>query len=76
MILETRKARFLDWALAPDWLTFEQACFLPGWNADQMAEIIREDGVDLDDDGRIEKQSLYEFQEALLDVLNFVPSGA
>ncbi len=76
MIFETRKARFLDWALAPDWLTVEQARFLSGWSADQMAEIIRENGVDLDDAGRIEKQSLAEFQEAMLDVLQFAPSNA
>ena len=71
VILETRKARFLDWAFAPEWLTVEQACFLSGWDAVSMAEIIREDGVDLDDAGRIEKQSLYEFQEALAKVLHW-----
>jgi hypothetical protein len=75
VILRTRTARFLDWAFAPQWLTFEQACFLSGWNADQMNEIIRENGVDLDDAGRIEKQSLYEFQEALVDTLNLAPSN-
>jgi hypothetical protein len=69
--METRVATVVDWLFAPDWLTFEQACFLSGWDADQMVEIIREDGVDLDDAGRIEKQSLREFQEALLDVLNW-----
>ena len=66
-------ATLVDWLYAEAWLTFSQACFLSGWNADQMAEIIRENGVDLDDAGRIEKQSLYEFQEALLDVLNLAP---
>jgi hypothetical protein len=41
-----------------------------------MAEIIREGGVDLDDAGRIEKQSLLEFQEVMLDVLNCCPSSS
>lgn len=72
--LETRKARFLDWVSFPDWLTLDQACFLTGWNADQMNEIIRENGVDLDDAGLIEKQSLYEFQGALADALSLAPS--
>lgn len=47
---------------------------LSGWNADQMAEVIKENGVDLDDAGRIEKQSLADFQEAMLDVLNWCPT--
>ncbi|MCP4602576.1 MAG: hypothetical protein GY847_19020 [Proteobacteria bacterium] len=58
----SRIATLVDWLYAEAWLTFDQACFLSGWNADQMAEIIRENGVDLDDAGRIEKQSLLELQ--------------
>ncbi len=36
-----------------------------------MLQIVAEDNVDLDDDGLIEKQSLREFQEALIEVLNW-----
>jgi hypothetical protein len=36
-----------------------------------MVEIIEQDGVDLDDVGLIEKQSLREFQEACIEVLNW-----
>ena len=71
-----RIATPVDWLFAPEWLTIEQACFLSGLDAATMAKIIREDGVDLDDDGRIEKQSLLEFQEAMLDVLNWCPSSS
>jgi hypothetical protein len=74
VILETRTARFLDWVFAPNWLTVAEACFLSGWSSDQIAEIIAEGEVDLDDDGLIEKQSLYEFQGALADALDLAPS--
>jgi hypothetical protein len=42
-----------------DWLTFEQACFLSGWNED---EIIDEGDVDLNLERLIEKRSLKEFK--------------
>jgi hypothetical protein len=53
------------WYEAPEWLSIEQACCLSGWDWDSMLEIINEGGVDLNADGRIEKRSLYEFQECL-----------
>ena len=71
-----RIATAVDWIFAPEWLSIEQACFLSGFDPATMAEIIRENGVDLDGAGRIEKQSLAEFQEALLDVLSLAPSVA
>ena len=61
----------VDWLLAPDWLAFEEACFLTGWDTASMLVIISEGGVDLDNDGLIDKQSLYEFQEALALVLHW-----
>jgi hypothetical protein len=69
--IQTRVATIVDWLFAPDWLSIEEACFLSGWDHDTMLEIIDEDNVDLDDDGRIEKQSLYEFQECLALVLHW-----
>ena len=70
-VLQARVATTVDWLFAPDWLTVEEACFLSGWDLNSMLEIIAEDGVDLDDEGLIEKQSLYEFQECLALVLHW-----
>jgi hypothetical protein len=53
-----------DWLFCLDWLTLEQACYLSGWGEDAMLQIIDEGGVDLNTGGLIEKQSLWEFQEA------------
>ena len=66
-----RIASLADWLFSPDWLTFEQVCFLFGWNADEMREIIGEGGVDLNLEGLIEKRSLREFNECLAMVLHW-----
>ena len=71
VVQETRTARLLDWVLAPAWLTFEEACFLSGWDQSSMLEIITDGGVDLNDAGLIEKRSLWEFQEALVLMLHW-----
>jgi hypothetical protein len=55
---------------APDWLSIEQACRLTGWDEKSMQEIIDEGGVDLNEQGLIEKQSLYDFQGCLAQVLH------
>jgi len=54
----------VDWASAPRWLSIEVACFLSGHDRTAVLEIIDADGVDLDDQGRIEKESLWQFLEA------------
>jgi len=64
-----RIATSVDWLFDPEWLTIEQACFLSGFDISTMAEIVEQDGVDLNDTGLIEKQSLWEFQETLVEVL-------
>jgi hypothetical protein len=61
---QARIATPVDWAFAPQWLSFDEACFLSGHDPDEMLEIIDVDGVDLDDEGRIGKQSLRHFVEA------------
>ena len=66
-----RVAFATDWLFFPDWLTLEQACYLSGWDEATMREIIDEDGVDLNVEGLIEKQSLWEFQEMLALVLHW-----
>jgi len=60
-----RIASPIDWIVAPDWLTVEEACFLSGWDRDTMLHIIDQGGVDLNTENLIEKQSLLEFQECL-----------
>jgi hypothetical protein len=71
MVFRQRVATTLDWVFAPEWLTIEQACFLSSWDRDGMLEIVDEGGVDLNDEGLIERESLYEFQESLALVLHW-----
>jgi hypothetical protein len=52
-------------------LTFEEACFLSGWDKDTMRVIIDEGGVDLNPEGLIEKRGLREFNECLAIVLHW-----
>lgn len=66
-----RIATPVDWLFAPDWLSLGQACLLSGWDHGAMLEIVTDGGVDLDSAGRIEKRSLWEFQEALALVLHW-----
>lgn len=70
-VSQARVATTVDWLFAPDWLTPEEACFLSGRDKDTLLEIITEDGVDLNDEGLIEKQSLHEFLECLALVLHW-----
>jgi hypothetical protein len=57
----------VTWAFAPDWLTIEEACFLSGYNRGIMLQVIEVDGVDLDNAGRIEKRSLWEWLEVSVE---------
>jgi hypothetical protein len=57
-------ATLVDWAFAPQWLTLSEACFLSGYDPSVLRGIIKDDGVDLDNQGRIEKKSLRHFMEA------------
>ena len=64
MLPQARVATTVDWAFAPQWLSRAQACFLSGHDLPTMLEIISVGGVDLDPEGRIEKESLRQFLEA------------
>lgn len=68
---QIRVATIVDWLFAPPWLSIEEACFLSGWDRDTMLRIVAEDHVDLAEDGLIEKRSLRELQESLIEVLNW-----
>ena len=57
-------ATMVDWAFAPQWLTLPEACFLSGYDPSTLRKIIKDDGVDLGYQGRIEKQSLRHLMEA------------
>ncbi|MFW6116264.1 MAG: hypothetical protein ACOC6F_00920, partial [bacterium] len=59
------------WMEAPQWLTVRQACRLSGWDEPSMLEIVRDGGVDVNTEGQIEKQSLYDFQQCLALVLHW-----
>ena len=61
----------IDWALAPVWLSLEQACYLTNRDRETMLEIIGEGGVDLNLAGEIEKHSLLEFQEILVELAHW-----
>jgi hypothetical protein len=70
-ISETRRITPLTWALAPDWLTPDQAGYLTGHSLDYVQWMIDDDAVDLDENGLIGKRSLWNFQESLALVLNW-----
>jgi hypothetical protein len=48
-------------------LTLEEACCLSGYDRGAMFQVIEVDGVDLDNTGRIEKQSLWEWLEVSVE---------
>jgi len=58
----------VTWAFAPDMLTLEEACYLSGYNRGFMLQVIEVDGVDLDNAGRIEKRSLWEWLEVSIEI--------
>jgi hypothetical protein len=66
------------WLEAPDWLTLEEASYLSGHDLDTVRWLANDGAFDLRDDGLIDRASLREFQEALLEVLwltSTPPSG-
>jgi hypothetical protein len=58
----------VTWTFAPEWLTVSQACELSGYDRGFMLQVIEADGVDIDDAGRIEKRSLWEWLEVSLEL--------
>jgi len=62
-------ATLVSWIDAPEWLTVAEAAHLSGFDPDLLHEIIEDGGVDaeaLGDRWLIEKESLREYQEALV----------
>jgi len=58
------------WTISSEY-AIEEACFLSGWSESAMKEIMEEGGVDLNDEGLIERESLYEFNECAALVLHW-----
>ena len=59
----------VSWAFAPDWLTLEEASALSGHPLDILEWLVKDGALDTGHDGLIEKASLYEFRETLLEIL-------
>ncbi|MBN1975939.1 MAG: hypothetical protein JW918_00935 [Anaerolineae bacterium] len=76
MLQHPQIVNMVTWTFAPDWLTFEEACYLSGYDRGVMLQVIEVDGVDLDDAGRIEKRSLWEWLEVSVELAHFNPGGA
>lgn len=61
----------VTWIAAPEWLTIAEASYLSGHDAELLHELILAGDVDAQQVGDrwlIEKGSLREYQEALVDV--------
>ncbi|HEY76225.1 MAG TPA: helix-turn-helix domain-containing protein [Thermoflexia bacterium] len=60
----------VTWAFAPEWLTVEEASRLSGYSVNTIAWLAREGAIDIADGTEllIEKESLREFQESLLEI--------
>jgi hypothetical protein len=70
----TRVVTGVSWVFAPEWLTVGEASHLSGHDADTLRWMIQDGAVDTKRQGDgwlIEKASLREFQEALLEVLHW-----
>ncbi|NLF02731.1 MAG: hypothetical protein GX601_17325 [Anaerolineales bacterium] len=65
----------VSWAFAPEWLTVPEASTLSGYDLATIHWMIQDGAVDakIDDKGAylVEKASLREFREALLEVVHW-----
>jgi len=59
------------WLEAPGWLTPAEASYLSGYDVETVRWLAEDGGFDTRDDGLIDKASIREFQEALLEVLHW-----
>ena len=66
-----RPVTLVSWAFAPEWPTIQEASRLSGHDVDTLHWLIQDGAVDTKRQGDtwlIEKASLWEFQETLLEV--------
>ena len=71
LTLPPRVATGVGWAFAPKWLTIEEACYLTGHDEEYMRKVIEVDGVYLNVEGLIEKRSLWEWQETVVELAHW-----
>jgi excisionase family DNA binding protein len=67
-------ATLVSWIDAPEWLTLQEAAHLSGFEFALLYEIIEDGGVEAErfgDRWLIEKESLREYQEALVMVADW-----
>ena len=72
--LPPRRASLVDWAFAPAWVTFKQASFLSGHDAETLLWLIEDGALDAKngaDGWLIETLRLREFQETLLELAHW-----
>ncbi len=70
-VQKIRVITLVSWAFAPEWLTLEEASWLSGHDVETLRWLIHDGGVDAkrqEDTWLIEKASLREFQEILLEL--------
>jgi hypothetical protein len=70
-----RVVTLVTWIAAPEWLTISEASYLSGHDADLLHELILAGDIDalqVGDRWLIDKGSLREYQEALLDVWSVI----
>ena len=69
-----RTTTLVSWIAAPDWLTIHQAAYLSGHDPDTLRWMIQDGAVDAKRAGDtylIDKASLREFQDTLLEILHW-----
>jgi hypothetical protein len=66
-----RPARLLDWVLSPEWLTVDDASALSGLPLDVVRRAMADWCLGLNDDGLINRSSLWEFLESLALLLHW-----
>jgi len=65
------RVTLVTWAFAPEWLTIAQAMELAGYDEETILWLVQDGALESRQEGEtwlVEKASLWDFQEALLDV--------
>jgi hypothetical protein len=69
--MQTNTATLTDWVFAPSWLSRFEAAWLSGHTLDYIEWMVQDGCIDLNEDGLIDKRSLWEFQETLQELLHW-----
>ncbi len=66
-----QKVTLVTWAFAPEWLTIAQAMELSGYDVETVLWLVQDGALESRQEGEtwlVEKASLWDFQDALLDI--------